>query len=34
MASSYLLWWISAVWVSLTLMMFLAVDTPATEARR
>jgi hypothetical protein len=42
MASSYILWWISAVWVSLTVLMFLAVDGSsvrnrllhATDARR
>jgi hypothetical protein len=42
MASSYILWWISAVWVSLTLLMFLAADLSsvrhwvrhAGEARR
>lgn len=41
MASSYMLWWISALWVSLTALMFLAADgssvrhwaLPTPEAR-
>lgn len=33
MASSYILLWISAVWVSLTVLMFLAVDGSSPRNR-